>query len=223
MMWRDARVRGAPARWAELATAPTQAMVIRKVEGMNVRGREMLRAPRHAVFAAICDPNALLAVIPGCREIEQVGDGEYRGVISLRLPGMVGTYRTVVRLVETDPPRYGRLEGTVEGALGSIRGHATFRLAEAGGGSEVAVDAAAEPGGATQAEADAERHGRTTIDFQGTAVIDGTLARLDSRFVEGLAGSLIRQGLRNLESRLQGDPPPGTARDTRQPTREASA
>jgi carbon monoxide dehydrogenase subunit G len=164
---------------------------------MNVRGSHTLDAPRATVFAAICDPNALLGIIPGCREIEQVGDGEYRGRISLRLPGVVGTYRTVVRLVDADAPCYGQFEGELEGALGTIKGRATFRLAEVGG--------------------------RTTIDYEGHAVIGGPLARLDSRFVEGLAGSLISQGLRNLDSRLQGTPSVAIASDTRRPTREIPA
>ena len=144
---------------------------------MDIRGHRTLDAPRDAVFAAICDPNALLEVIPGCREIEQVGDSEYRGRIALRLPGIVGTYATVVRLVDTDPPRYGRLEGDVTGSLGSIRGDATFRLTEM-------------PGDAT------------TVEYEGRAAIDGPLARLDSRFIAGLAGSLIDQGLAALETRL---------------------
>lgn len=164
---------------------------------MKVRGSHTLDAPRAVVFAAICDPDALLGVIPGCREIEQTGDAEYRGQISLRLPGVVGTYRTVVRLVDADAPCYGELEGELEGALGTVKGRATFRLAESGD--------------------------RTTIDYEGQAVIGGPLARLDARFVEGLAGSLIKQGLRTLNSRLRGDPAAGVASDSRQPTREIPA
>ena len=163
---------------------------------MNVRGSHTLDAPRTTVFAAICDPNALLGIIPGCREIEQVGDGEYRGQISLRLPGVVGTYRTVVRLVDADAPCYGRLEGELEGTLGTIKGRATFRLAEGGG--------------------------RTTIDYEGHAVIGGPLARLDSRFAEGLAESLIAQGLRALDRRLAGASSTVAAADRRQPGTEAS-
>ena len=164
---------------------------------MNLRGTHTIDAPRVAVFAAICDPDVLLGVIPGCRAIEKTGTDEYRGQISVRLPGVVGTYATLVRLVDADPPRSGHLEGEVEGALGTIKGRATFRLAESGAG--------------------------TRIDYEGQAVIGGPLARLDSRFVEGLAETLIGQGLRNLGSRLErGSPVPGaTASDT--PTREARA
>ena len=164
---------------------------------MNIRGSRTLDASSADVFAAICDPTTLLGVIPGCREIEKVGETEYRGEISLRLPGVVGTYRTVVRLVEAEPPRFGRLEGEVVGALGSIRGSASFRLNEAGG--------------------------KTTVDYTGDAVIGGPLARLDSRFVEGLAGSLIGQGLGNLNSRLQRDGSAGGSNDSRQAKKETSA
>lgn len=160
---------------------------------MKIRGSRTLDAPRQAVFAAILDPNTLLEVIPGCSEIERIGDAEYRGKISMRLPGFAGSYRTVVRLVDAEEPSSGQLEGEVVGALGSIKGRATFRLTEDGD--------------------------RTTVEYDGQATIGGPLARLDSRFVEGLAGSLINQGLDNLASRLHGDPA-GLASRASQVTKE---
>ncbi len=145
---------------------------------MNLHGSRTLDAPRDAVFAAIMDPTVLLAVIPGCREIEQTSPTEYRGRIALRLPGVVGTYRTLVRVVEAEAPRSGVLEGEVTGSLGSIDGRATFQLTDAGEG--------------------------TMVEYEGDAVIGGPLARLDSRFVASLATSLIDQGLDALDTRLHG-------------------
>ena len=164
---------------------------------MKLDGSHAIEAPRAAVFAAICDPDVLLGVIPGCRAIEQTGPDEYRGQITLRLPGIVGTYATRVRLVDADPPQSGQLEGEVEGSLGTIKGQATFRLAESGAG--------------------------TRIDYQGQAVIGGPLARLDSRFVEGLAETLIGQGLRSLGSRLEGRSPAHAANASETPARETRA
>lgn len=161
---------------------------------MDIRGSRTLDAPRAAVFAAILDPGTLLGVIPGCREIEQVDGSEYRGTIALRLPGVVGTYRTVVRVVDAEEPVYGLLEGEVVGTLGTIRGRASFRLAEVG-------DA-------------------TAVEYQGQAAIDGPLARLDGRFVESLADSLIDQGLSNLETRLRDHPTDGGVTDDRHATAE---
>jgi carbon monoxide dehydrogenase subunit G len=144
---------------------------------MNVNGFATVAASREAVFAAICDPGALLEVIPGCQEIQRVSADEYRGRIALRLPAIVGTYDTLVRLVQADPPSYNELEGRVEGRVGTIAGRATFRLADDGG--------------------------KTVVEYEGSGVVSGPLARLDSRFIEGLARSLIDEGLARLGRRLQ--------------------
>lgn len=147
---------------------------------MRVSGRSTLEAPRADVFAAICDPGALLEIIPGCQEIHRVSADEYRGRIVIRLPAMVGAYDTAVRLVETDPPAYGAFEGRVVGRVGGIDGRASFRL---------------------------ERDGdRTVVEYEGTGVVSGPLARLDSRFIESLAGSLVDEGLARLGRRLRAAP-----------------
>lgn len=143
---------------------------------MNVSGRSTLDAPREAVFAAICDAGALLEVIPGCQAIHQVSAAEYRGRITIRLPAIVGAYDTLVRFIESDPPAYGAFEGRVEGKVGTIVGRAAFRLRE--------------------------DDGRTVVEYEGSGVVSGPLARLDSRFIEGLARSLIDEGLARLGTRL---------------------
>ena len=144
---------------------------------MNVHGTRTLQARREAVFAAILDPAVLLAVIPGCRGIEQVDATTYRAQISMRLPGVVGSWQTTVHLADVDPPHAATLHGQLDGTLGAIRGEASFRLADGEGGG-------------------------TTVDYEGRATIDGPLAGLDSRFIEGIAGSLIGQGLEGLDRRL---------------------
>jgi carbon monoxide dehydrogenase subunit G len=143
---------------------------------VNLHGTHRFAAPRERVFDAIRDPRVLMAVIPGCETVEQTGPDEYRGRILLRLPGAVGAYRTTVRLVDVAAPERAGLDGRVEGSMGTITGRADFTLAEADGG--------------------------TAMDYSGSGSIDGPLARLDSRFAERLAESLISQGLRALDHRL---------------------
>ena len=143
---------------------------------MNVHGSHRFSAPRRVVFDAICDPSTLMSIIPGCEAVERRDDGTYEGRITLRLPGAVGTYRTLVTLVDAVPPERSGIRGRVEGPMGSIDGTADFELREA------------DPG--------------TALDYHGSGRIDGPLARLDSRFAERLAESLIDQGLRALEARL---------------------
>jgi carbon monoxide dehydrogenase subunit G len=143
---------------------------------VRIQGSHRFTAPPEAVFAAVRDPAVLLAVIPGCEQVAEVAPDEYEGRILLRLPGAIGSYRTHVRLVDVEPPVRAGLEGRVEGAMGTVDGRADFVLAPAGTG--------------------------TAMDYRGDGRIAGPLARLDSRFAERLAGSLIDQGLRALDARL---------------------
>jgi carbon monoxide dehydrogenase subunit G len=143
---------------------------------VNVHGTHDFSAPRERVFAAIRDPRVLLAVIPGCESVSEVKPDEYEGRINLRLPGAVGSYRTNVRMVDVHAPERSALEGRLEGVMGSISGRAEFTLREAGAG--------------------------TTIEYQGTGLVQGPLAKLDSRLAERFAESLIDQGLSALGSRL---------------------
>lgn len=144
---------------------------------MKVAGHATLDAPRDEVFAAICDPGVLLDVIPGCDDIRRISNTEYRGRIALRLPGIAGSFDTVVRLTRTDPPEFGAFEGTVEGRPGSVAGHASFRLSEVAGG--------------------------TSVDYEGDGLVGGPLARLDSRFLDGVVTRMIDDGLVRLGRRLQ--------------------
>lgn len=143
---------------------------------MKVDGRHDFAAAPAAVFAAICDAQVLMTVIPGCDTVREVRPGEYEGIVHLRLPGAAGRYRTTVRLVDVSAPDRAGLEGRVEGAMGSIVGRADFVLRP--------------------------RDGGTHMDYTGGGVIQGPLARLDSRFAERLAESLIEQGLSALDARL---------------------
>jgi uncharacterized protein len=163
---------------------------------VNVNGSHHLQAPREAVFRAICDPAVLLEILPGCDEIEQVSASEYRGRLTLRLPGIVGSYRTTVRLVDAEAPDRAGMEGRLEGTMGTIHGRAEFVLRDAGGATE--------------------------LEYRGTGTIQGSLAMLDSRFAERLAESLIAQGLRALDLRLARDASQGTGPGGPRTTTEGS-
>ncbi len=145
---------------------------------MKVTGNYTFDAPQARVWAAIYDLKSLLAIIPGCQEIEQVSDTEYRGRIQMRLPAVIGTYQSYMKLVEFEEPHYSHFEGEVEGTLGSIKGTASFRLK-------------------------AEAEGQTVLEYEGQGLITGSLSKLNSRFAEGLAKSLVTQGLSKLNKQLQ--------------------
>jgi carbon monoxide dehydrogenase subunit G len=139
---------------------------------MKIAGQALLGAPCAAIWPLIFEPEALLQLLPGCEEIVQVAPGEYRGRMSLRVPALAGAYDVHVRVLDAEPSRSCRIEGDACGANGSVQGQAGFTLQPEGEG--------------------------TRIVYQGDALISGPLAGLNPRFAEGVAQTLIRQGLNKL-------------------------
>jgi carbon monoxide dehydrogenase subunit G len=134
-------------------------------------------APRERIWPLIYDPTSLVSLIPGCDWLEQVSPDEYRGQIQLRLPAIAATFQTYVHLLSYDEPNFCQFEGEVSGSTGSVKGIASFKL---------------EPVGQ-----------QTRMDYEGQAIIAGPLAQLDSRFIEGVANTLIKQGLTKLNKQAQ--------------------
>jgi len=144
---------------------------------MKIAGSYALDAPAERIWPLIFDPAELLQLIPGCEQIEEVSPGEYRGRLNLRIAALGGTFHTHLKIIEFDPPTHSRFEGEAVGPGGVIKGQASFRLAEA--------------------------QQQTTLDYEGQALITGPLGNMNSRLVEGVAQTLIRQGLDRLNANLQ--------------------
>ncbi len=144
---------------------------------MRVSGSYTLDASREAVWPHIFDPASLVALIPGCQSLEQVAPGEYRGQMLVWLSAVNGAYETSVVVEDQAEPEHCRFRGEVAGPTGVITGTAAFTLQ--------VLDA-----------------GRTLLDYQADGLVTGALAKLNARFLEGVAHTLIRQGLGALNDQL---------------------
>ncbi len=144
---------------------------------MNITGSYDLDAPAERIWPLIFDPAELLQLIPGCELIEQISPGEYRGRLNLRVAAVGGTFQTTLKIIDQQPPVYSRFEGEATGPGGVIKGQAAFRLIEV--------------------------RPQTTLAYEGQALITGPLGSMSSRLVEGVAQTLIRQGLDKLNAKLQ--------------------
>lgn len=154
---------------------------------LKISGSYQLQAPIQVVWPRIFDPQSLMSLIPGCQQLEQVAPDEYHGCIQLGIAAVSGTYHTCVKVLQRDPPRFCHFEGEISGPTGIVTGAVSFTLTEV-----------------------AERHSQ--IDYQAQALITGALAQLNSRFIEGIARTLINHGLANLNKQLQTlEAPNGTA------------
>jgi uncharacterized protein len=155
---------------------------------MKIAGQSTLDATAESIWPLIFDPRTLLELLPGCEQVEQVAPDEYRGRLTLRIPAISGSYDTWVKVLESEAPSFCRIQGEANGPGGSVRGQASFSL---------------------QPEAE-----QTRISYQGDAQIGGPLGGMNPRFAEGVAQTLIKQGLARLpelarqrEAAMQPAPP----------------
>ena len=114
--------------------------------------------------------------IPGCESLDYIGEGEYTGKIRLGLAGISGSYKTCILIVESDPPRYCRYEGEVNGKSGLISGDAKIYLSE--------------------------DEDRCLNDYQPNGIITGALSNFTPSFIEGTAQIMIKHGLIKMDRKI---------------------
>ena len=150
---------------------------------MKITGSYTLDATRAEVWPHIFDPAELASLIPGCQQLEQVSPDEYRGQFMVWLSAVNGAYETTVRVLEREEAERCRFQGDVTGPAGAVTGTAEFTLADSAGGAG----------------------GQTLLTYEAQGILTGALSRMSPRFVEGVAKTLINQGLDKLNRDLQAE------------------
>jgi uncharacterized protein len=115
---------------------------------MKISGEASLRAPVDRVYEALVDPAVLVRTLPGCRQLEQVGDDTYKATVLAGVGSIKGTFAGEVRLADRDAPRSFTLHASGAGGPGTVSAVARVSLADAdGGGTLLRYDADATVGG----------------------------------------------------------------------------
>ena len=73
---------------------------------MRVDKEFTVAAPRHVVWAFIMDPDKVAACIPGCDNVEIVGDGTYRATIRLAAGPIKTSFHLTITTTEERPPEF---------------------------------------------------------------------------------------------------------------------
>lgn len=107
---------------------------------MRIQGEHRFDAPRERVWECLMDPEVLQSTLPGFQKLEEVGENEYAGVLSLGVGPVQGRFEGRVRLEDIDPPSSYRLVLSGRGAPGFVEGEGTVRLEEEEGGTKMLYD-----------------------------------------------------------------------------------
>jgi 2-furoyl-CoA dehydrogenase large subunit len=153
--------------------------------GRNLRGQGSfdVAAPPAAVWRSLLDPESLKAVIPGCHELQRLGENDYRALVSLGVGPVRGKFAATVKLSNLVTEKSGRIVGTLAGPLGGASGTGNLRLEKIASG--------------------------TRIDYDYAVTATGKVVSIGGRLLDGAAAIIIRQFFERLARQLNPEAAPG--------------
>lgn len=141
---------------------------------MEMTGSVTLAATPLQVWEWLNEPEVLKACILGCEELEQLGEGEYRATVRLKIGPISARFKGKVHFADVNAPQSFRLIGEGEGGVaGFAKGAADVRLSEQENACELSYDAKAQVGG--------------KIAQMGTRLLQGVANKLADQFFANLA------------------------------------
>ncbi len=167
LMWRDER------RPSVDTVASTNDTPDGDVAG---EGERLVPLAREALWSALLDPKVLAAVIPGCHELERVGDNAYQADVTMGVGPVRGRFDVTIVLSDLDKPNALTLTGGASGPLGASKGSGRVYLDETPEG--------------------------TLIRYVYGVNVSGKVAAVGSRMIEGAAKILINQFFRRFSAHV---------------------
>ncbi len=149
---------------------------------MKVSGTAVLCAPMDKVWVALQDPAVLVRTIPGCQQLEAVGQDEYRMTVSAGVASIKGTYLGNVRLTDHVEPTSFVLRASGQGGPGTVQADVQVTLADAG-------------------------DGRTSLTYDADAVVGGTIGGVGQRVLAGVAKKTAGEFFNAVDDVLAGRAP----------------
>jgi 2-furoyl-CoA dehydrogenase large subunit len=162
-------------------TAPPKIEVSASGRVLGTSGSVELPATPEQIYRVLLDPAELVKVIPGCKELQKVGENRYCAEVTLGVGLVKARYEAEIELSELDPPYGLRLGGKGASTLGAAEGSGRVRLAAIPTGT------------------------RLTYDYQ--AAVSGKVAAVGGRMLEGAAKIVVKQLFEQLGRQAAGEAP----------------
>lgn len=146
---------------------------------MKLTGEKLIPQPRAAVWAALNNLDVLKASIPGCHEIEQIGDDEYALVIAIAVGPVKAKFKGKLHLTNIVAPQSYSLTFQGAGAaVGFGKGVADVSLRDQDGG--------------------------TSLNYGVEAQVGGKIAQVGARLIDGVAAKMADEFFTAFEQCLAG-------------------
>lgn len=139
---------------------------------MKVEGEYEFEAPRDLVWEALMDPVVLASTLPGCDKLEMI-DGQYQGVLNVKVGPVQGRFNGKIDLLEPNEPESYKLKVDGRGAPGFVKADAFVQLKESSDGTKIIYEADAKVGGKVASV------GQRLLDASARAIIKQSLEGLN--------------------------------------------
>ncbi len=164
---------------------------------MDMTGEYRIPAPRERVWAMLNDPEVLAKAIPGCEDMQKVGENAFTAKVKAKVGPVSATFTGKVTLSDLDPPQSYTISGEGSGGVaGFAKGGAKVQLLEDG------PDA-------------------TILRYEAKAEVGGKLAQIGSRLIQGTAKKMADDFFGKFAELAAAAAPPPQAAPT--PPAEAAA
>lgn len=148
---------------------------------MDMSGEKRINAPRAIVWAALNDPEALKASIPGCESVDKKSDTEFAAKVGLSIGPVKAKFAGEVTLTDLDPPNGYKLSGQGSGGVAGFgKGEARVSLRDDGTA--------------------------TIISYQVHASVGGKLAQVGQRLIDSTAKKLADQFFAKFTAHVEASP-----------------
>jgi carbon monoxide dehydrogenase subunit G len=144
---------------------------------VKINGTARLSAPRERVWAALNDPAVLVRTIPGCEQLEALGEDRYRMTVTAGVASIKGTYLGEVALTDPEPANAFTLRASGSGAPGTVQADVRVTLDDADGGG-------------------------TLLSYAADAVVGGPVGGVGQRVLAGVAKKTAGEFFRAVDAAL---------------------
>jgi len=144
---------------------------------MKLTGEKLIPQARDVVWDALNDLDVLKTSIPGCHEIEQVGENEYALVLAVAVGPVEAKFKGKLFLTNIVAPESYSLKFEGSGAaVGFGKGLADVSLSDQDGG--------------------------TLLSYGVEAQVGGKIAQVGARLIDGVAGKMAEEFFTSFEKCL---------------------
>jgi carbon monoxide dehydrogenase subunit G len=147
---------------------------------MTMKGEVILPASRDTVWEKLNDPETLKASIPGCQELEKIGNTAFRATVKIKVGPVSAQFKGSVELTDLDPPNGYRIVGQGEGGIAGF----------AKGGARINLSDAPDVSGCL-------------LRYEVEADVGGKIAQLGGRLINGVASKTADQFFSNFAAAVK--------------------